>query len=60
MNGQPKKLIEQLEAAKASLRALQEALERTQKMIEQTRKIIEEAKKLHAPNDESPTANPPE
>jgi chromosome segregation ATPase len=59
MNGKPKRLVEQLEAAKASLRALQEALERTQKMIEQTRKIIEEAKELSNP-DESPQAHPPD
>jgi hypothetical protein len=60
MNGQPKKLVEQLEAAKASLRALEEALVRTQKMIEQTRKIIDQAKDLSAADEESPPANPPD
>ena len=58
MNGKPKKLVEQLEAARASLRALQDALERTQKMIEQTRKVIDEAKEVGAGDDDSPPANP--
>jgi hypothetical protein len=57
MNGQPKKLVEQLEAAKASLRALQEALERTQKMIEQTRKVIEEAKGTQPPEETPPSSD---
>ena len=57
MNGQPKKLVEQLEAAKATLRALEDALARTQKMIAQTRKIIDQAKGLAAPQDEPPPTN---
>jgi hypothetical protein len=44
MNGQPRKIVEELEAAKATLHALEEALARTQEMIVRTRKIIDEAK----------------
>jgi prephenate dehydrogenase len=56
MNNQPEKLVEQLEAAKATLRALEEALDRTKKLIEKTRKIIDQAKADHGPppKDASP------
>jgi len=57
MNGKPQKLVEQLEAARASLRALQDALERTHRMIEQTRKIIDEAKSLDEPEEGAPPAD---
>ena len=51
MNNHPKKLVEQLEAAKKMLRALEESLAKTQKMIKETRKIIDEAK-VAATDDE--------
>lgn len=54
MNGHPKKLVEELQAAKATLRALEDALARTQAMIEQTRKLIDEAKAIQLPNEQAP------
>jgi hypothetical protein len=55
MNGQPKKLVDALEAAKETLRALEEALERTKKMIDQTRKLIDDTKADHEPPSDDAT-----